>query len=203
MAALDEGALRDGGPSDVPCGSCTGCCRSSQFVHIGPDETDTLDHVPSELLFPAPRMPAGHVLLGYDAEGRCPMLVDDGCSIYEHRPRTCRTYDCRVFAATGIEVGPDKALIEAQVGRWRFEHPGTGDLVLHDAVRAAAEFLAGNRELAADGLVPTSPTQLAVLAVELHGAFVGGADTGEPMAVEPGIDEVRVALSGLAARRSP
>ena len=33
------------------------------------------------------------------------MLVDGRCSIYEHRPRTCRTYDCRIFTATGLDVG--------------------------------------------------------------------------------------------------
>ena len=35
-----QGALR-GGQSDVPCGGCTACCTSSQFIHIGPDETET------------------------------------------------------------------------------------------------------------------------------------------------------------------
>ena len=37
-----QGALRGEHGSDVPCGSCTACCTSSQFNHIGPDETDTL-----------------------------------------------------------------------------------------------------------------------------------------------------------------
>ncbi len=59
--------------ADVPCGDCTGCCTSSQFVHIGPEEADTLAHIPAELLFPAPRLPSGHVVLGYDdgATARC------------------------------------------------------------------------------------------------------------------------------------
>ena len=61
----------------MPCGTCTACCTSSQFVHIGPDEVDTLAHIPAELLFPAPRMPKGHVLLGYDERGHCPMLIDE------------------------------------------------------------------------------------------------------------------------------
>ncbi|MFI5042361.1 MAG: YkgJ family cysteine cluster protein, partial [Acidimicrobiales bacterium] len=86
-------ALRGERGSEVPCGGCTACCTSSQFVHIAPDETDTLSHIPAELLFRAPLLPPGHVVLGYDERGRCPMLVDARCSIYEHRPRTCRTYD--------------------------------------------------------------------------------------------------------------
>src|SRR5204862_263741 len=83
---------------------------------------DTLAHIPPALLFPAPRMPAGHVLLGYDENGCCPMLVDGGCSIYDHRPRTCRTYDCRVFPAAGIDISDDgdKGPIAHQARRWRF-----------------------------------------------------------------------------------
>jgi Fe-S-cluster containining protein len=115
----DEGALAAGafsawlagmraaldGEADavVPCAGCTACCTASQFVHIGPDETVTLAHIPPELLFPAPRLPRGHMVLGYDERGHCPMLVDGCCSIYEHRPRACRTYDCRIVPAAGVE----------------------------------------------------------------------------------------------------
>jgi len=96
LAGMHE-ALDGTADSDVPCGTCTACCHAAQFIHIAPDETDTLAHIPPALLFPAPRAPKGHVLMGYDRDGRCPMLVGDRCSIYAHRPRTCRTYDCSVF----------------------------------------------------------------------------------------------------------
>jgi Fe-S-cluster containining protein len=132
-------ALAAEADSDVPCGTCTACCTSSQFVHIEPDEVDTLAHIPSEVLFPAPRLPAGHVLMGYDERGHCPMLVDGACSIYEHRPRTCRTYDCRIFPAAGVEADIEKPLIAAQARRWRFEHPTAEDRSDHDAVLAAAQ----------------------------------------------------------------
>ena len=114
---LDE--FDAGAENDVPCGVCTACCTSSQFVHIEPDESDTLAHVPVALRFPAPGLPKGHVVLGYDERGHCPMLVDGACSIYEHRPRTCRTYDCRVFAVTGVE--PDQPAIAARVREWQLE----------------------------------------------------------------------------------
>ncbi len=119
--------------ADVPCDGCTACCRSSQFVAIEPDETDTLAHGPAELRFPAPRMPVGHVVLGFDERGHCPMLVDDACSIYEHRPRACRTYDCRVFAATGVV--PDQPAVAERVQRWVFEDD---DPRLGASIRAAA-----------------------------------------------------------------
>ena len=48
-------ALRGEHDSDVPCNGCTACCRSSQFVHIARTETDTLAHIPNQLLFPAPQ----------------------------------------------------------------------------------------------------------------------------------------------------
>jgi Fe-S-cluster containining protein len=131
LAELDA-SLRGDADMDVPCGECTACCTSSQFVHIEPDETDTLARVPASLRFPAPGLPKGHVVLGYDERGHCPMLVDGCCSIYEHRPLTCRTYDCRVFAATGVvpEGQPDIAL---RVARWEFD---IDDTARWDAVRS-------------------------------------------------------------------
>jgi Fe-S-cluster containining protein len=117
----------------VPCGACRACCTSSQFVHIASDEADTLAHVPRALRFPAPGLPKGHVVLGYDEHGRCPMLIDGACSIYEHRPRTCRTYDCRVFAATGVTPAGQPA-IAARVAQWRFD---VDDEARWDAARAS------------------------------------------------------------------
>lgn len=134
-------ALRDAGDATVPCDGCTACCRSSQFVNIAPDEYDTLAHVPRALLFPAPGPSEGHVVLGYDERGHCPMLVDGACSIYEHRPRTCRTYDCRVFAATGVES--DKLLIADRVARWCFTFADDDARAEYDTLRAAAECVDG------------------------------------------------------------
>ena len=164
-----QGAIRGEHGSEVPCGTCTACCTSSQFVHIEPDETDTLAHIPAELLFPAPLRPRGHVVLGYDERGHCPMLVDNACSIYEHRPRTCRTYDCRAFPAAGVEAeGDDKAAIVRQARRWRFNYPTAADRVAQDAIRSAVAFL---RSAPDDG-APPNTTQLAVLAVETHDTFL-------------------------------
>jgi uncharacterized protein len=132
-----QAALRGEHDADVPCGACTACCTSSQFVHIDPDELDALAHIPVALRFPAPGLPDGHVVLGYDEHGRCPMLGEHGCTIYEHRPRACRTYDCRVFAATGVEPDASQPAVAAQVRRWRFSHHTREDRVLQDEVRAA------------------------------------------------------------------
>ena len=159
----------------MPCGGCTACCRSSQFVHIAPDETDTLAHIPAALLFPAPRMERGHVLLGYDERGHCPMLTDRGCSIYEHRPRTCRTYDCRIFPATGLAVDHGdaaKADIARQARRWRFAFPADDDHRRSEAVRAAAAACQGAASRAPAGVVPPTTTQVAVRAIETYEEFL-------------------------------
>jgi Fe-S-cluster containining protein len=158
--------LRDGEPADVACGSCTACCTASQFVGIEPDERDTLDHIPKSLLFPAPRAPAGHVLMGYDERGHCPMLVDGGCSIYEHRPRACRTYDCRVFAATGIV--PDDPAIAARAVRWRFGYSVEGDRDGHDRLVATAREVGGDPASVPVTLRPRTATQAAIVAIRRH-----------------------------------
>ena len=198
-------ALRGEQGSDVPCGECTACCSSSQFVHIGPDETETIAHVPEELLFPAPGLPAGHVLLGYDEHGRCPMLVDDQCTIYEHRPRTCRTYDCRVFPAAGLDLDDDdKVLISRQVRRWQFSFPNDEDRARHEAVQAAAAFVDARRAVPANGAAPRNPTQVAVLAVEIHDVFLAhDGETGELTVVDPDHEAVRLALEPRTGPRRP
>ena len=172
--------LATGSSVDVPCDGCTACCTSGQFVHIGPDETDTLAHIPGELLAPAPRLPAGHVVLGYDSAGRCPMLIDGACSIYAHRPRACRLYDCRVYAAAGVDVEAAKPALASRVARWRFNHPAPIDRRLHDAVEAAATMIRDDIELAAEGIRPRSPADLAVLAIAVHDA---GDVESDPAAV--------------------
>jgi Fe-S-cluster containining protein len=133
--------VRGEAAADVPCAGCTACCRSSQFVHIEPDESDTIAHIPPALLFPAPQRPPGHMVMGYDERGHCPMLVDGRCSIYEHRPRTCRAYDCRMFAATGVEVDDSKSDLAARVRRWRFVFADESDAQTYETLRARAREL--------------------------------------------------------------
>jgi Fe-S-cluster containining protein len=123
----------------VPCDGCTACCTASQFVAVEPDEHDARAHIPAELLFPVPGRESGYDVLGYDEQGRCPMLVDGGCSIYAHRPRACRAYDCRVFAATGLEPdGAGKDVLVARIRRWRFSYADDRARADHDALRDEA-----------------------------------------------------------------
>ena len=158
---------------DVPCGECSACCRSSYFIHIKPEDTQTIARIPRGLLFPAPGLPKGNVLLGFDKKGQCPMLVDGTCSIYDNRPQTCRSYDCRIFPATGIEASEEnKALIKQQAGRWKFSFPNDHDRNLHSAVRSAAMFLQEQAKRFPPGFVPGNTTQLAILAIKVYDVFI-------------------------------
>jgi len=158
--------------ANVPCGECRTCCRSCYFIHIKPDETETLTRIPKELLFAAPSLHKGNVLLGYDENGQCPMFIDNKCSIYDFRPQTCRSYDCRIFPATGLAVGDDKALVSQQAHRWKFDFPTTQDHKQFSAVQAAAKFLSERAECFPAGFVPGNTTQQAVLAIKVYEVFL-------------------------------
>jgi Fe-S-cluster containining protein len=187
--------------SKVPCGSCTACCTASQFVHIAPDETDTLSHIPTELLFQAPRLPPGHRVLGYDEHGHCPMLKNNQCSIYEFRPRACRTYDCRVFPATGVVLtGVHTQHIARRSDRWRFTFSSGADRAEYDALHAAARFLQEHSDEIVGLPRAMTETQRAIIAIEIHDAFVQSRNTGDHSAAHsPSIQEIE----DVVRRREP
>jgi Fe-S-cluster containining protein len=190
-------ALRGDGDSEVPCGDCAACCTSSQFVLVEPDEADTKAHIPAQLLFPAPRRPKGYLLLGYDERGHCPMLVDVRCSIYEHRPRACRVYDCRIFVATGVPEPQEHAVeIGRRARRWQFDYATDDDRARHDTLKAAARYLADHANALGDDALATDSTRRAVVTLELHDLLVGAdGETGRPARCEVTPHEVRAELS--------
>lgn len=206
LAAMRR-ALRHAADADVACGECCACCSTSHFVHIRPEERETLARLPRELLFPAPGMPAGHVLLPYDGRGRCPLLDEQGrCAIYAHRPLTCRTYDCRVFTAADLDA--DREPITRRARRWRFSCRAPEDAAGLAAVRAAARWIPAHAAAFPGGVVPDDPAALAVLSVRVADVFLpdGAASVGaEDAAIAAAV--VRAAgdgeESGPAASSSP
>jgi Fe-S-cluster containining protein len=187
-----RGSLRTGSAADVPCGACSGCCGSSYFIHIGPDEAATLSRIPAELLFEAPGQPKGVLVMGYNEHGCCPMLIDSRCSIYEHRPRTCRVYDCRVFSATGIS--PPQRPIADQTQRWVFEFPTETDREEYALVRACGAFVRDKADCFPSGTLPSNEAQLAVFAIKSYRAFgVLGSGTGRE-GDAPGDNETAMAV---------
>lgn len=167
--------------ANVPCGSCTACCRSSQFVHVRPDDVAALGRIPKSLLFPAPGAPAGHWLMGYDEKGECPMLIKDRCSIYGDRPQACRDYDCRIFPATGFLLNDvEQAAIKEAANRWTFEISRDDDRAKYASVQAAAKFLRDHRGLFPQGALPSHPARLAAIAIQIHGMFLNSTPRESP-----------------------
>ena len=107
--------------------------------------------------------------MGYNDHGHCPMLVNDKCSIYEHRPRTCRTYDCRIFAATGIPV--EQAEIAQRAAAWVFDYEDDHSREEQALLKKAAAFLRENHHLFPKGRLPAHSAQLAALAVSIYPLF--------------------------------
>ena len=159
-------ALSGSGVSEVPCGACTACCHASQFIEVAPDETGALAAIPQALLFPAPGGPTGTLVMGYDEHGRCPMFGDGTCSIYDQRPRACRVYDCRVFAASDVyPEEPEKAPVAGTARRWVFSFGDPSDRRRHEMIRTRAQDLCAPVE--PSGRTSRSPdaTEVAIRAI--------------------------------------
>jgi Fe-S-cluster containining protein len=168
--------LFDDVPADVPCGSCNACCRTFHQIHLRPGESRARKRLPAEYLSPARGLPPGYLLLGYTEDGACPVLVGGRCTIYEDRPLVCRTYDCRLYAATGVE--PDRPEIALQVRRWRFSYGEPRDRELQEAVLAAARFIREVPACLPGEAARRQPIRVATLAVAVHGRFLPGATVG-------------------------
>jgi uncharacterized protein len=148
-------ACADGRAVDVPCGTCVACCTSGKLIPVEPDEGAALAAVGPEGLVAMPGQP-GEYALRHDASGRCAQLREDGCQVYADRPRACRTYDCRIFPATG--VAPDAPLIAEVAALWHFTYGSAASRRRHSDVRTAAVLLGFPGGLTA----PASPTQHAL-----------------------------------------
>jgi hypothetical protein len=100
------------------------------------------------------------------------MLAAGKCTIYRERPQTCLDYDCRIFAAAGIDAGgADKAVINRRVRAWRFTYPTAADRLAHNAVQSAAAFIQ-ERRASFPSRVPTAPMGIAVLAIKVYTVFL-------------------------------
>ncbi len=184
--------------ADVPCGECNACCRASYFIHIAEHEEKTRKHVPQTLIFPAPGSGGKQWVMGFDDTGRCPMLKQNSCSIYPHRPQTCRDYDCRVFAAAGISArqsgeGDAKAEVDEQVRRWRFSYRNSADKRKHEAVKAAAAYI-NKYQQQLGALTPSTPTALALASLHIHELFL--AEDAKDL-VTPDLKAVKAHLTPL------
>jgi uncharacterized protein len=165
-------ALAGSSGMDVACGDCVGCCTSSYFIKVRAHEKAAIEQIGADCLRPVPGGSSGNLLMGFDAQGHCFMFANGGCSIYTNRPETCRTYDCRVFTAAGMNAGEDKSVINERIASWRFDYPNPRDHEEHRAVTAAASFLRQHPVRFPGGRIPSRPSEIAVLAVKSYQVFL-------------------------------
>ncbi len=165
--------MRGDGKGSVPCGDCVGCCTSSKFVLVRPSDTVAVRNIPKEILFQAPGLPKGYYLMGYDEKGHCPMFKSDRCSIYKFRPETCKQYDCRVMAASGISLEDETTYITNRVRSWKFQYSTDESKKLSKAVKLSGIFLFEFRDDFPENFIPLLNSQLSVLAIRVHTVFIG------------------------------
>ena len=89
----------------VPCNGCTACCRNTAPIGIWPSHGDNLAfYIQRDMVEEFVETIDGHTGTGYalrrKPHGDCHFLGDSGCTIYDHRPYQCRTFDCRAFYAS-------------------------------------------------------------------------------------------------------
>jgi hypothetical protein len=144
---------------------------SAYPIPLRAEDSRALAEVPLQFFA---RTPTGQAVMVARDDGTCPMFVARQCSIYNDRPQTCRDYDCRVFAAAGIEAGgSEREVINRRVREWQFSYSTDAERVAHDAVRAAAAFIRDKAHCFPER-VPTIPTGIAVLAIKVYAVFLNG-----------------------------
>ena len=83
--------------ASVPCAGCTACCFCAQI------DFDSAMERPADLAhLDFAQIDGGRVRLSKRPDGSCVHLIDGNCSVYEHRPQPCRSYDCRSAALVSM-----------------------------------------------------------------------------------------------------
>ena len=181
--------------ADVPCDGCVGCCVSSYAIALRPEDSVALAAVPARHL----RL-SGHggvALMGYRDDGTCPMLEAGRCSIYADRPQTCRDYDCRIYAATGLLPDGQRPVIAERVREWRFDFPTGEELGQHAALQRAAGFIRKHAGLFPHAIRVQSAAAVAVLAVKVWPLFL--KEEGDGSDEPPPEEQVRRVLEAARA----
>ena len=88
----------------VPCqkAKCTACCHGHGVQVHDEDMNEHLDTVTTDCMR----------LLRLNPDGSCVHLdPKKGCTVYEHRPQACRSFDCRhVYFANIFDGRPDETM---------------------------------------------------------------------------------------------
>ena len=164
---MTKKSIANGTGITVPCGSCGACCRSAFYIAVRQNEIKAFAHIPKELLSEIPGVPEVYYI-GFNEQGHCPLLIDDLCSIYEYRPHSCKTFDCRVYTATGIKLDKeDNSPINMRVNEWKFSYATKNDRIQQGNLLRAVSILKENLDPGSMD-PPTENRRLLALNAILH-----------------------------------
>lgn len=189
--------LRGEAEAEVPCGDCVGCCTSAYPIPLRPTDRVALERVPAEHLHLAMGAGGTRAVMGYRADGSCPMMVAGRCTIYADRPRTCRDYDCRIYAAAGLHPDGDRPVIRARVDEWSFAFGSKAEEAEAAALRRAARFIRAHADAFPAAMRAGSATAAAVLAVKTCELF---RDEGQDVPVAERVARVIAAARAFDAQ---
>jgi uncharacterized protein len=196
--------LRGEGDADVPCGSCVGCCVSSYPIPLRVEDEVARDLVPEQWLVGSSK-PGERWLMAFREDGSCPFLSTQGCGIYADRPRTCRDYDCRIYAAAGILPDGERPLIQQRVRDWEFDFESPDARRQALAVVRAATFIRENPGLFPVSMRAQSATAAAVMAVKGFELFLSDQSLERPELVAQRLVAACAAFdsAAIASEQSP
>jgi Putative zinc- or iron-chelating domain len=91
----------------VPCGGCRVCCyHRGVDVHPELESAESLAHLDLE------KRADGDLYLRKREDGACVHLGPKGCTVYQHRPHACRTYDCRLYSLFSLRDSFDDGRVQ-------------------------------------------------------------------------------------------
>ena len=99
------------GEIDIPCGTCSACCRAGVPVY----EDD------------GTRIPLRE-------DGSCSHLLPDGrCERHDTRPSQCRLYSCTMFSIAGVVT--DSPVMNAAFAQWDWDLSSAADRAFAEEAR--------------------------------------------------------------------
>lgn len=102
---------------EVPCGDCRLCCRL--MTPILPEKGDNPAHYQTAICLTPGKPP--YLILDRNPNGDCVYLGQDGCTIHDRAPWTCRTFDCRQLFLNSDRAGRRLAVKRGEVDKRIFD----------------------------------------------------------------------------------
>lgn len=117
--------------ASVPCNGCKSCCHHED-VEVRAEQERAEDLRYLDLV----QTQEGRTVLRKRDDGACAHLVSSGCAVYDHRPRACRMYDCRIRAIAGLTMRYGET--EHTAPAWAFRPQSPQDLATMSVLRISA-----------------------------------------------------------------